>query len=155
MSTPTIPDLTKELTDAVGKAGTVEPVASVKNIAVANAQDLHPKPIMAPPLLIAVRFGLHATEAEREKVTAQIEKLRKREGMPPIVVCPVGVSISPVFEPAEMANWRKEIQELRVRCAHLSEQLDATKTQFNSVKRAAGEMAQGVIAAGATIPVEA
>lgn len=161
MSAPTTPDLTKELTEIVGKAATVETVQGSKNVAKATAQETNPTPNIVPALLIAVRFGLHATPEERERVSAQVEKIAKRPGMPPIIVCPVGVSVLPVFEPAEMANWRNEIKELRVRCAQLSEQLEATKTQFNSVQRAAktmqGELAalNGGAAAGVTIPVEA
>ena len=154
MSTPTTPDLTAELKSLAGPSATVEAAPAVKNVAKATAQDVNPAPNLVPPLFVVVRFGLNTTENEKERITTEMAKLAKRQGMPPIIVCPQGVSIAPVFEPAEMANWRKEIQELRVKCAQYKEQAEASKIQFNSVQRAAMANADKLIPAS-SIPVEA
>lgn len=81
------------------------------------------------PYLIVVRFDLKASDEAKKVAEREVDRLRKKTDIP-VVLCPAGVNFKPVFEPAEMANWREEIRKLRCRVDDLERENSEGKARW-------------------------
>ncbi len=97
-------------------------------------------PVTVPILLIVMRLKIGISEQFRRDVEEALVDLRTTPGMPPIVLCPPGINLTPVFEPAEMSNWRLEIQRLRREKAELEDKLAQQQGRMNSLRQSAAQM---------------